>query len=149
MKRISFISTLLVFSCFAYAQEPKISARTDSAQYKIGQWVLLHVDAQLPQGVDSLVPVPRDSVGPFEILAIEPAQPADGHQQWTFRLTMFDTGNVFIPPIAFAYRSNADTTFRLAYSNTLSLSIVGIPIDVKGDIKDIKPPLDAPWRFED
>lgn len=149
MKRTSFILTLVVFSSFAFAQDPKISARTDSAQYKIGQWVLLHVDAQLPQGVDSLVPVPRDSVGPFEILAVEPAQPADGRQQWTFRLTMFDTGNVFIPPIAFTFRSNTDTAFRIAYSNPLPLSIVGIPIDAKGDIKDIKPPLDAPWKFED
>ena len=130
MRRTPFILILLVSSSFAFAQEPKISARTDSAQYKIGQWVLLHVDAQLPQGVDSLVPVPRDSVGPFEILAIDPVRPADSRQQWTFRLTMFDTGNVFIPPIAFAYRSKTDTALRVAYSNPLPLSIVGIPIDV-------------------
>lgn len=149
MKRTLFIWTLILLSSFLFAQEPKISARTDSAQYKIGQWVLLHVDAQLPQGVDSLVPVPRDSVGPFEILAIEPGQRSSSRQQWNFRLTMFDTGNVFIPPLAFAYRSKNDTAFRVAYSNPLPLSIVGIPIDVKGDVKDIKPPLNAPWKFED
>ena len=149
MKRTLSIWTAVFISALAFAQEPKISARTDSAQYKIGEWVLLHVEAQLPAGVDSLVPVPRDSVGPFEVLAIEPTQPADGRQRWTFRLTMFDTGNVFIPPVAFAYRSKTDTAFRIAYSNPLPLSIVGIPIDVKGDIKDIKPPLDAPWKFED
>ena len=149
MKRTLSIWTAVFISSLAFAQEPKISARTDSAQYKIGEWVLLHVEAQLPAGVDSLVPVPRDSVGPFEVLAIEPTQPADGRQRWTFRLTMFDTGNVFIPPVAFAYRSKTDTAFRIAYSNPLPLSIVGIPIDVKGDIKDIKPPLDAPWKFED
>jgi len=149
MRRTPFILTLVIISSFAFAQEPKISARTDSAQYKIGQWVLLHVDAQLPQGVDSLVPVPRDSVGPFEILAIDPVRAADGRQQWTFRLTIFDTGNVFIPPIPFAYRTRTDTAFRIAYSNPLPLSVVSIPIDAKGDIKDIKPPLDAPWKFED
>ena len=149
MKRTLSIWTAVFISSLAFAQEPKISARTDSAQYKIGEWVLLHVEAQLPAGVDSLVPVPRDSVGPFEVLVIEPTQPADGRQRWTFRLTMFDTGNVFIPPVAFAYRSKTDTAFRIAYSNPLPLSIVGIPIDVKGDIKDIKPPLDAPWKFED
>jgi hypothetical protein len=149
MKRTFFIWALILVSSLLFAQEPKISARTDSTQYKIGQWVLLHVDAQLPQGVDSLVPVPRDSVGPFEILAIEPGQRANGRQQWTFRLTMFDTGNVFIPPLAFIYRSKTDTAFRVAYSNPLPLSIVSIPIDVKGDIKDIKPPLNAPWKLED
>ena len=149
MKQSVLISLLLVLFSFASAQEPKITARTDSAQYKIGQWVLLRAEAQLPPGIDSLVAVPRDSVGPFELLALESSAPSDGRQTWTFRLTTFDTGDVFIPPIAFAYRTSADTAFRIAYSNPLPVSIVGIPIDAKGDIKDIKPPLDAPWRFED
>lgn len=149
MRPSVLISLLLVLFSFASAQEPKIAARTDSAQYKIGQWVVLHAEAQLPPGIDSLVVVPRDSVGLFEILALESSAPVDGRQVWTFRLTSFDTGDVFIPPIAFAYRTNADTSFRVAYSNPLPVSIVGIPIDVKGDIKDIKPPLDAPWKFED
>ena len=149
MNRLLFILACISIYSFAFAQEPQISARTDSGHYKIGQWVLLHVEAQLPRGVDSLLPVPRDSVGPFELLALEPSRPADHRQQWTFRLTTFDTGNVFIPPIAFAYRRQADTTFRVAYSNPLPLFVDAIPIDVKGDIKDIKPPLDAPWKFED
>lgn len=149
MKKLPLIILLFVFAALAQAQEPKVSARTDSAQYKIGQWILLHLDAALPQAVDSLTPAVKDSLGPFEILSVKFSAPNGGHQQWTFRLTIFDTGKVVVPPIVFAYRNRTDTLQHAAYSNPVPLSIVGIPVDLKGDIKDIKPPLDAPWKFED
>jgi hypothetical protein len=149
MKRLTLILSLALFASLSRGQEPKLSARTDSLQYKVGQWILLHVDAELPASVDSLVPVAKDSLGPFEILNIEPHAPRDGRQQWTFRLTVFDTGNVYIPQVQFAYKNRADTLLRTAHTNPLPLSIVGIPFDPKGDVKDIKPPLDAPWKFED
>ena len=149
MKRFSLTIALALLATLAHAQEPRIDARADSAQYKVGQWILVRVSADLPAGVDSLAPAVKDSIGSFEILNIEPSQPTNSHQEWLFKLTMFDTGNVYIPPIAFSYRNRLDTMQRIAYSNPISLTIVGIPFDAKGDIKDIKPPLDAPWKFED
>lgn len=140
---------LFSFTSLAWAQEPRISARTDSTQYKVGAWILLHVDAELPPGVDSLAVAVKDSLGPFEILSVDASPSKTGHQQWLFRLTIFDTGGVFVPPAIFAYTNRGDTLTRVAYSNPIPLTIVGIPVDLKGDIKDIKPPLDAPWKFED
>jgi hypothetical protein len=66
-----------------------------------------------------------------------------------FRLTIFDTGKVYVPPAIFAYKNRGDTLTRVVSSNPIPLTIVGISVDLKGDIKDIKPPLDAPWKFED
>lgn len=149
MKRMVIGILLVLFAAAAYGQEPRVTARTDSAQYKIGEWVLLHVSAELPADVDSLAPAVKDSVGAFEILNIDASRAASGHQEWVFKLTMFDTGNVFVPPVAFSYKHRQDTLQRIAYSNPISLSLVSIPFDPKGDIKDIKPPLDAPWKFED
>jgi hypothetical protein len=139
----------LSFSSLAFAQEPKISAHTDSAQYKVGSWILLHVDAELPLAVDSLVVAFKDSLGVFEVLNVDPSPSKAGHQHWMFRLTVFDTGNVFIPPAVFAYKNHGDTLTRFAYTTPIPLTIVSIPVDLKGDIKDIKPPLNAPWKFED
>jgi len=143
------VITLFLFTSLAWAQEPRISAHSDSAQYKVGAWILLRVDAELPPAVDSLTVAVKDSLGSFEILAIDAASPKAGHQQWLFRLTVFDTGKVFIPPAIFTYKIRGDTLTRVASSNPIPLTIVGIPVDLKGDIKDIKPPLDAPWKFED
>lgn len=149
MKRIVIGILLVLFTGAAQAQEPRVTARTDSAQYKVGDWILLHVAAELPADVDSLAPAMKDSVGAFEILTTEGARASGGHQEWIFKLTLFDTGNVFIPPVAFSYKHRQDTLQRIAYSNPISLTVVGIPFDPKGDIKDIKPPLNAPWKFED
>ena len=139
----------ILFISLAHAQEPKISAQIDSSRYKVGQWILLHVTAELPQNVDSLVLAAKDSLGGFEILNVEKSSAQNSRQEWTLRLTMFDTGNVYIPPVPFAYRNRPDTIQRVAYSSPVAVSIVAIPFDPKGDIKDIKPPLNAPWRFED
>jgi hypothetical protein len=149
MKRtsVAILSALLI--TLAQAQEPKISARIDSSRYKVGDWILLHVTTELPQSVDSLVLAAKDSLGGFEILNVEKSAPQNNQQEWTLRLAMFDTGDVSIPPVPFSYRSRPDTSQRIAYSNPVAVSIVAIPFDPKGDIKDIKPPLDAPWKFED
>jgi hypothetical protein len=149
LTRPFFVIALFFFASSVWAQEPKISAITDSAQYKVGAWILLHVDAELPPAVDSLAVAVKDSLGPFEILNIDSSPAKAGHQQWQFRLTIFDTGKVSIPPVVFSYRNRGDTLTRVAYSNSIPLTISSIPVDLKGEIKDIKPPLDAPWKFED
>jgi hypothetical protein len=149
LKRSLFFILWLSLSALAWAQEPKISAHTDSVEYKVGSWILLYVDADLPPSVDSLVVAFKDSLGSFEVLSVDQSSLKAGRQQWVFRLTVFDTGKVYIPPAVFAYTARGDTAVRIAYANPIPLTIVGIPVDFKGDIKDIKPPLNAPWKFED
>ena len=149
MKNFFVFIALILVSFAAHAQEPRISARADSAEYRVGSWIPLHVDAELPRLVDSLAVASKDSLGAFEILAVEASPSAAGHQQWTFRLTIFDTGKVYVPPVLFTYKNRGDTLTRLVASSPIPLTIVGILVDFKGDIKDIKPSLDAPWKFED
>jgi hypothetical protein len=149
LTRPLLVIALFWFTSLAWAQEPRISASTDSTQYKVGAWILLHVDAELPPLVDSLAVAVKDSLGPFEILNVDSSPSKSGHQQWLFRLTIFDTGKVYIPPAIFSYKNRGDTLSRVAYANSIPLTVTGIPVDLKGDIKDIKPPLDAPWKFED
>jgi hypothetical protein len=153
MKFIRYLILLFLFASAALAQEPKLAARTDSSTYKIGSWVLLHVDAEMPPQVEVLGPAVHDSVGSFEILRIDTlAVTKDGdvrRQSWTLRLTTFDSGKTVIPPVRFWYRTRDDTLQRSASTNPVFLSITTIPFDPKGDIKDIKPPLNAPWTFRD
>ncbi len=54
-----------------------------------------------------------------------------------------------MPPIEFVYKVKGDTTTHKAYTNSLLLTIAGVTIDPQGEIKDIKPPMSAPWLFED
>lgn len=144
---------LLLFSSVALAQEPKLSARTDSSLYKIGSWIQLHVDAETSPDIASFGLAAHDSIGPFEILRVDTLPTANEgnlqRQSWTLRLTTFDSGKTFIPPVEVWYKTTGDTLRRSAFTNPVFLSIATIPFDPKGDIKDIKPPLEAPWTFRD
>jgi hypothetical protein len=153
MKLFRYLILLLLSSSVALAQEPKLSARADSSTYEIGSWISLHVDAEMSPDITSFGLAAHDSIGPFEILRIDTLPAAkEGNlrrQSWTLRLTTFDSGKTIIPPIEVWYKTTGDTLQRSAFTNPVFLSITTIPFDPKGDIKDIKPPLNAPWTFRD
>jgi hypothetical protein len=148
MVAVRSLSVLIVVCALsgASAQELRVSAKTDSETFPLGGWIDVHVHTASDAAIDSIAPVVRDSIGPFEVMKIErnAATP-----DWLVRVTSIDSGKLFLPPIEFRYRIKNDTTFRSAYSNALMLTIAGVTFDPKGDIKDIKPPKSAPWLFED
>lgn len=145
MVRVYVILITLSFSS-ALSQQIKLSARTDSASRRIGDWIDVRVDGNLPPEIETIIPAVKDSLGQFEVLKVERT---GNDPRWIIRLMTLDSGKVFVPPIEFNYRVRGDTTSRKAYSNSLILTIASIVVDPQGEIKDIKPPLNAPWKFED
>jgi hypothetical protein len=146
---VRFIIFSLLISYNAFAQELHLSATSDSSSYKIGEWVNVRVKASVPQGVASLSPSVKDTIGSFEILKKDETVQDKNTREWTFRLITFDSGEVSIPPIPFSYTLSGDSTRRVASTNPIFLAVHGVTVDPQGDIKDIKPPINAPWKFED
>jgi hypothetical protein len=144
MKRLVILSFL--FADISVGQHVGLSARTDSAHYRIGDWINVRVEGTVSTDVDTVAPAVADSIGPFEVLAIERNATKP---EWNIRLMTVDSGDVFVPPIPFAYRVQGDSTLRKAFTNALHLTITRIAVDPQGEIKDIKPPVSAPWLFED
>jgi hypothetical protein len=107
------------------------------------------VKASVPQEVASLSPAVKDTIAQFEILKIAEAVGDKNTREWAFRLITFDSGKVSIPPIPFSFTLSGDSGRRVASTNPIFLTIHGVTIDPQGDIKDIKPPINAPWKFED
>jgi hypothetical protein len=134
------------FASTVFAQEVRLTAKTDVDTFQLGGWIDVHVEGAWDATVDTIAPVLKDSVGVLEVVKVErnPSEP-----KWLIRLTTIDSGKVFLPPLGFAYKIKGDTGRHKAYTNSLLLNIAGVAIDPKGDIKDIKPPLSAPWLFED
>jgi hypothetical protein len=147
------LGIVLLLGLPAQADEVKLTAFADSAQYRIGDWILVRVEGTFPAGAEHVAPAVGERVGPFEVLRVEALEPRrtdrDVEHRWLFKLTTFDSGRVFIPPIEFSYTFAGDTVQRSAFTVPVFLTIAGVAIDPQGDIKDIKPPLDAPWLFED
>lgn len=144
LKRAGIISALCV--SVALGQHAGLSARTDSTSYRIGDWIDVHVDGSVSADVDTIAPTVNDSIGGFQVLHI---QRNGSKPSWTLRLMTIDTGNIFIPPVPFDYRVHGDTLAHRVFTNAISLCIRGVTVDAKGDIKDIKAPISAPWLFAD
>jgi len=145
MMRTTFFLFLL-FSNTMVAQEVRLTAKTEIDTFRLGGWIDVQVEGKTDAAIDTIGPVVKDSLGLLEVVKVERmgAEP-----KWLVRLTTIDSGKVFLPPIEFAYKVKGDTGKHKAYSNSLLLNIAGVAIDPKGDIKDIKPPMSAPWLFED
>ena len=141
----AFILSILWFTV-TFGQHAGLSARTDSVNYRIGDWIDLHVDGTVSADVDTIAPAMKDSLGGFAVLHIgrDASKPS-----WTIRMMTIDSGSVFIPPVPFDYRLKGDTTTHRVFTNSINLNISGMTVDSKGDIKDIKAPISAPWQFED
>jgi hypothetical protein len=137
---------VLLLNCdVTVAQEPRVSAAVDSTHYRIGDWIRVNVTADVPSSVESLQPALHDSLGDFEVMKVEERS----RNSWMIQFTSFDTGRVVLPSIQFSYVLSGDTTRRTASSNPLLLTIAAPVVNLQEDIRDIKPPLDAPWLFED
>ncbi|MFH0991972.1 MAG: hypothetical protein V1799_18355 [bacterium] len=153
LRIVAIVGAVLLTSLVCVAQEPVLTARLDSTSYRIGSWITVHIDAKFSETIPSIFPAMKDSLGSFEILKIDSLLSALDQgvrrQEWIIRMMTFDSGTVAVPPIPFAYRTANDSTIRIASSNPLVLTTTGIEIDPRGDIRDIKPPMDAPWAFED
>jgi hypothetical protein len=145
MMRKAFFFFLLLSST-VLAQEVRLTAKTEADTFRLGSWIDVHVEGKFDATVDTIAPIVKDSVGLLEVVSVDRkvAEPT-----WLIRLTTIDSGKVFLPPIEFDYKIKGDTGTHKAYTNSLMLNIAGVTIDPKGDIKDIKPPMSAPWLFED
>jgi len=128
------------------SQDVRLTAKTSTDTFPLGSWIDVQVEGKSDVAIDSIAPIVKDSIGSFEIVTVE-RKGADF--QWLIRLTTIDSGNVFLPPVEFGYKVRGDTNTHKAFTNSLLLTITGVSIDPKGEIKDIKPPMSAPWLFED
>src|SRR5512135_1261994 len=129
-----------------FGQHAGLSARTDSTNYRIGDWINLYVNGTVAPDVDTIAPAVKDSIGGFAILRIEREV---NKPSWTFRLMTIDSGSVFIPPVPFDYRVKGDTSTHRVFTNAINLNVASVTVDAKGGIKDIKGPITAPWQFAD
>jgi hypothetical protein len=144
VKKIFFL--FFLFATVGSAQQVRLTAKTDSDTYPFGSWIDVNVDGKLDAAVESIAPVAVDSIGLFEVIFMKRAST---EFQWLIRLTSIDTGKIFLPPIAFGYKVHGDTVTHKAFTNSLLFTINGMAVNPQGEIKDIKPPLNAPWHFED
>ncbi len=140
------LTAYFLWPSFLFSQEVGLTASSERKNLRLGEPVIVTITARVPAALDTLGPIPTDSVGLFEVLSVTKEE--DEHR-WSFRLMTIDTGTVFLPPIGFAYTTRGDSTAKTAYANSLAFTVSGVTVAPDADIKDIRPPLSAPWTWED
>ncbi len=127
------------------ALEMTARARVDSTRYLVGDRITVSVDITHPRNATFQWDVP-DTVGGFLVLERQPFTAADErHTTTVLVVTRFDSGSAVLPPLRFLSTVPGDTALRAVETNSLSLSVDTVPVDLAADIKDLKPPLSVPW----
>lgn len=151
VRRLTGIALIVLATLSLQAQEAHVSASVDSTHYRIGEWIDVRVEAEMPAGTRMAGPQIGDSLGLFEILNVTAAEPeSDGpslRQSIVVRLITFESGETTIPPIEF--HSTTETDSQRISTQPIPVTIATVELAAEAELKDIKPPLTAQWEFED
>jgi len=135
------------------AAEIQVRASIDTANYLIGDWIPLKVEAIHPQNVVFFPPDVGEKAGDLDIVKIENFQPVVSkdqvHHQWNLILAAYDTGKFEIPAIELRCHTAGDTAISAFKTEPLQVYIAGAGGDTLKAPHDIKPPVSAPLEFAD
>src|SRR3989442_7200428 len=96
------------------AQSVHVTARVDSNNILIGDWLPLHIEVEHPSGTTVTFPSLPDSLEGFEVVRRDaPVRKSAGEavlESATFILTAFDSGMHVVPPFIVRYASAGDHT---------------------------------------
>jgi hypothetical protein len=153
VRLFSAMAALVLVLLPLQAQEPNIQASVDSTHYRIGEWINVTVEADLPHGMRITGPQAGDSLGLFEVLHVESDEPKTNggmvRQTMSVRLITFEAGETEIPSIGFRGTTDRDSSVKVPATNPIPITITAVELEAEAELKDIKPPMTASWEFED
>jgi hypothetical protein len=138
----------VVFTTHCLAQDVQATARVDSNNIIIGDWLTLHLEVQHPENVSIDWRSLPDSLNGFEIVKRESLSVKKGNQRvlesssWT--ITAFDSGMHLIPSLQFHYFLSGNKAEQMTETSPIPIFVQGIAVDTTQEIKDVKPPLSVP-----
>ncbi len=144
---------VVMLSSHAHSQQVECNANIDSTNYRIGDWIVVHLKVKAPKAYKVILPSPKDSVDGFEFVTQSNAEESEEGTHKIFSknitFTKFDSGAYTIPPfVTTVYKPNDTTTYTFL-SQSLSVIIKGIEIDTTQTFKDIKDVLHVSLTFWD
>jgi hypothetical protein len=135
------------------AQSVHVTARVDSNNILIGDWLPLRIEVEHPSGTTVTFPSLPDSLEGFEVVRRDaPIKKSAGGavlESATFILTAFDSGMHVVPPFTVRYASAGDTTKHAMDTPPIPIVVHGVAVDTSKEIKDVKPPISLPITFAD
>lgn len=143
-----FILALLI--CVpALAQEVKVIAKTDSANYFVGDYINYELEVTHPENVKIVIPSVQDSLKVLEFIKKEnPVVITSGNsiiEKFRYTFSLYDSTEVLIPSFNIHYKIGEDSTLYNLATNELFVFIDKVVVDMQKDVMDIKNPLLIPY----
>lgn len=155
-RRVWWLIVALMFSVAngnLRGQEVRATAKVDSNNISIGDWLKLHLEVEHPANVSVAWPQLADSLQGFEVIQRgEHSTQQSGQnvlESAVLTITAYDSGTFVVPPLPFQYVVRGDTTKKVAETSPILVTVHGIPVDTTKDIRDIKPPLSPSITFSE
>jgi len=143
INKLHIILALLFASVTSMAQGIKADASLDTNTILIGDQTHLVLKLRQEEGFAVQWPVINDTITKnIEVLDISEPDTVrnNGHFEITrkYLITSFDSGYFVVPPLKFIYNFKNDTTFEMAETEAMLLTVKTIKVDTTKAIKDIK-----------
>lgn len=156
LKYLVLIVSVYMASGFAsMAQNVTVSAQMDSTMIFIGGQIDLKIQMSQPQGLDLSFPILTDTITKnIEIVRANPVDTINSDNQrllleQSFRITSFDSGLHYVPPIVFEQVS--EVLGKPVETNHMSLMVINPfeEVDPQKGIVDIKMPMSSPFHISE
>lgn len=147
VKKILYIN-LLVLLTVLYSQDIKVTAKIDSANYKIGDYINYKLTINYNKAIKILPFSVKDSLKELDFISQKPVEKnTDGEtvtEKYNLVFSKYDSLNTVLKPFIIRYIYNNDTL--KASSEGIPIIVEKIKIDnPQAGIKDIKQPLEIPF----
>ncbi|MEZ5146005.1 MAG: hypothetical protein R2759_02675 [Bacteroidales bacterium] len=153
--KIAFTLLLAFWNLISLAQT-EANIKLDTNAILVGDQTGLEIEFNCPATYEVKWPVFADTLTrEIEIIkksAKETIPSADKSQNKYIQkltITSFDSGYYAIPPVVIQYRKPDDSTWFTMETEPLLLGVNSVPVNLQGEIKDIKPPEHAPVTFRE
>jgi hypothetical protein len=158
MKGLLKIATILIllFWHLVSMAQPQATMKLDTNTILVGDQTVLELRFDCPSGYEVKWPVWADTlIREIEIIKKTGKEtvPSEDNTQTLYQqrltITSFDSGYYAIPPITIQYRKPGDSAWYEAETEPVLLGVNTVPVNLQGEIKDIKPPEHAPFTFRE
>jgi hypothetical protein len=145
---IGFVFVISAFNC-THAQKAVLSL--DTSSIRIGERVLLHLNATLPKSATIYWPAITDTLTAKVEVASKSKIDTNAtsrneftNYSQTILITSFDTGYHFIPSFTIHYSYAGDSSRHELLSEGVYLKVRTVEVDTTKAIRDIRGPIQAP-----
>lgn len=135
------------------AADIEVSASVDTAEFLIGDWIQVDIEAVHSQEVIVFPPDPGEKAGDLEVISLLAFNPEISENavksKWRLTLAAFDTGAFVVPPIEIGYHIAGDSVTSTTETDPIDVIVYSAGGDTLQAPHDIKPQMEAPLEFAD